>query len=202
MESEPLLSGGSEAKQAGGLSDTALLEAVLFAAGDPVPAEHLAEILKWEPFHVQEVLLALQNELDGGGRGLTLRKVSGGWQLVTNPAAYPVVKRLSEVTDRHISAPTMETLSIIAFKQPITKQEIEQIRGVRVERALQKLLELNFIEENGRKQTIGRPILYGTTDTFLQSFGLNSLEDLPPLPTREEAAEGLTEEQLLLLDDE
>ncbi|MDY2685529.1 MAG: SMC-Scp complex subunit ScpB [Selenomonadaceae bacterium] len=193
---------GKKSDGAAGLSDTALLEAVLFAAGDPVPAEQLSHILKWEAFHVQEALLALQNELDGGGRGLTLRKVSGGWQLVTNPAAYSVVKRLSEVTDRHISAPTMETLSIIAFKQPITKQEIEQIRGVRVERALQKLLELNFIEESGRKQTIGRPILYRTTDTFLQSFGLNSLEDLPPLPTREEAADGLTEEQLLLLEDD
>ena len=112
-----------------------------------------------------------------------------------------MVERLAEVTDRHIAAPTMETLSIIAFKQPITKQEIEQIRGVRVDRAMQKLLELELIEEQGRKPVIGRPILYGTTELFLRSFGLNSLAELPELPTNAEAAAGLDEAQLRLLDE-
>ena len=96
----------------------------------------------------------------------------------------------------------METLSIIAFKQPITKQEIEQIRGVRVERALAKLIELELVAERGRKQVLGRPILYGTTDTFLRCFGLNGLEDLPELPTTEEASEGMDAEQLELLQGE
>jgi len=100
--------------------------------------------------------------------------------------------------DRKISAPTMETLSIVAFKQPITKAEIEQIRGVRVERALQKLLELELIAEVGRKNVLGRPILYGTTETFLRCFGINTLDDLPALPTTEEAAAGLDAEQMEL----
>ncbi|HBT79798.1 MAG TPA: SMC-Scp complex subunit ScpB, partial [Selenomonas sp.] len=152
------------------VNDTALLEAVLFAAGNPVQLSELARVLNWPEAHVDQIAQALKEKLARDESGLTLRQTGGGWKLVTLPQVYPVVERLAEVTDRHIAAPTMETLSIIAFKQPITKQEIEQIRGVRVERALQKLLELNFIEENGRKQTIGRPILYGTTDTFLQSF--------------------------------
>ena len=92
----------------------------------------------------------------------------------------------------------METLSIIAFKQPITKAEIEQIRGVRIERALQKLIELELIAEVGRKQVLGRPILYGTTDTFLRCFGINTLDELPELPTTEEAVAALDNEQMLL----
>ena len=106
--------------------------------------------------------------------------------------------RLSQVVDRKIPAPTMETLSIVAFRQPITKAEVEQIRGVRVERALQKLMELELITEVGRKKVMGRPILYGTTDTFLRCFGINTLGDLPALPTTEEVAAGLDTEQMEL----
>ena len=102
--------------------------------------------------------------------------------------------------DRRLTAPTMETLSIIAFKQPITKAEIEAIRGVRAEKALARLLEYELIAEVGRKQAIGRPILYGTTDRFLQVFGLKSLEDLPSLPTDEEALAQLDIQQLSLID--
>jgi segregation and condensation protein B len=141
----------------------------------------------------------LQRELEEEERGLTVRRVAGGWQLATRPDLYQVVERLSQVVDRKLSAPTMETLSIIAFKQPITKQEIEHIRGVRIERALAKLLELELISEVGRKQVLGRPILYGTTDTFLRTFGLNSLEELPNLPSDREAAVGMDDEQLELL---
>ena len=99
------------------------------------------------------------------------------------------MQKLTEVQDRKLSTPALETLSIIAFKQPITKQEIEHIRGVRIERALQKLLEMELVEEVGRKPVIGRPILYGTTDVFLKCFGLNALSDLPALPALEEVAE-------------
>ena len=92
--------------------------------------------------------------------------------------------------------------SIIAFKQPITKQEIEHIRGVRVERALQKLLEMEFIEEVGRRKVVGRPILYGTTDVFLKSFGLNALSDLPALPSLEDVVqENDVQFELLTLDE-
>ena len=182
-----------------GKPTTATLEAVLFAAGDPMSMEDLAGVLQTDLLTTQNLMTRLQRELEEGERGLTIRRVAGGLQLATRPDLYPVVERLSHVVDRKISAPTMETLSIIAFKQPITKQEIEHIRGVRIERALAKLLELELISEVGRKQVLGRPILYGTTDTFLRTFGLNSLEDLPKLPSDREAAVGMDDEQLELL---
>ena len=108
-------------------------------------------------------------------------RVAGGVQLVTKENCYPAVVKLGQTRDRRLTTPAMETLSVIAYKQPITKQEIEDIRGVRVERSIAKLAELNLIEERGRKSTIGRPILYGTTETFLECFGLNSLDELPKL---------------------
>ena len=182
-----------------GTLTTAALEAVMFAAGDPMSMEDLADILRTDLLTVQNLMTRLEKELAERHSGLTVRRVAGGLQLATRPELYPVVERLSQVVDRKISAPTMETLSIIAFKQPITKQEIEHIRGVRIERALTKLIELELIAEVGRKQVLGRPILYGTTDTFLRTFGLNSLEDLPNLPSDREAAVGMDDEQLELL---
>ena len=169
------------------LSREATLEAVLFAAGNPLPLASLAAIMDCEESEVVELARSLQAKLTSEGSGLTVQRVAGGYQLVTRPETYATVERLSQVTDRHLSAPTMETLSIIAFKQPITKPEIEQLRGVRVERALAKLLELDLICELGRKQVIGRPILYGTTATFLRCFGLDSLDDLPQLPAEDPA---------------
>ena len=184
-----------------GAPTTAALEAVMFAAGDPMGMEDLASVLHTDLLTVQNLMTRLQKELEENHRGIVVRRVAGGMQLATRPDLYPVVERLAQVVDRKISAPTMETLSIIAYQQPITKQEIEHIRGVRIERALAKLLELEFITEVGRKQVLGRPILYGTTDTFLRSFGLNSLSDLPSLPSDREAAAGMDDEQLELLGD-
>jgi len=180
------------------ISQLGLLEAVLFAAGNPITAAELARILQLDVLGTQNLVAELKSDLDRRHSGLTIRQVAGGYQLATRPEAFAIVERLSEVVDRKISAPTMETLSIVAFKQPITKAEIEQIRGVRVERALQKLLELELIAEVGRKNVLGRPILYGTTETFLRCFGINTLEDLPELPTTEEAAAGLDAEQMEL----
>ena len=176
------------------------MEAMLFAAGDPLSEAQLAKLLAMESIQVRDLVLELQKELDRRESALTIRQVAGGWQMATRPEFYHDLEKLSEVTERKLSTPTMETLSIIAFKQPITKQEIEQIRGVRVERSLAKLLELELVCEKGRKQVVGRPILYGTTEVFLKCFGLNSLENLPELPSIEEARKGLDMEQLTLLD--
>ena len=178
-----------------------MLEAVLFAAGNPVNENQLARVLDVPPQKLSELIERLQHELDRGKRGLTLRQVAGGWQIVTRPEFYHVIEKLSEVSEKKLSTPAMETLSIIAFKQPITKQEIEHIRGVRVERSLARLLELELVCEKGRKKVVGHPILYGTTETFLKCFGLNGLEDLPRLPTLEEAREGLDIEQLSLIEE-
>ncbi len=183
------------------ITDLGMLEAVLFAAGNPMSVAELARILQLDVLGTQNLLQELSQALDARRSGLTIRQVAGGYQMATRPETFAVVERLTEVVDRKLSAPTMETLSIIAFKQPITKAEVEQIRGVRVERALQKLMELELIAEVGRKAVIGRPILYGTTDTFLRCFGINSLEDLPDLPTTEEAVAGLDAEQMELFNE-
>jgi segregation and condensation protein B len=179
-----------------------ILEAVLFAAGDPVRLDVLQRIFGRPALAIQNLAAELKQDLLQRKSGLTIRQVAGGFQMVTVPELFSYVEKLTQITDKKLSAPTMETLSIIAFKQPITKSEIESIRGVRVEKALQKLLDLELIEEQGRKQAVGRPILYGTSENFLKAFGLDSLDDLPELPSDEEAAEGLDIEQLTLMETE
>ena len=144
--------------------------------------ESLKEILGIDAENVRELAAACSKQLEERGSGLQLQQVAGGWQLVTKAQYFHYVERLSEERDKRLSPAAMETLSIVAFKQPITKQEIEHIRGVRIEKIMSKLLEMELIRELGRKDTIGRPILYGTTDTFLQCFGLNDISDLPELP--------------------
>lgn len=183
-----------------GSSLAQILEAVLFAAGDPVRMDELLRILGCTPEALESAAAELRTTLDDRGSALTLREVAGGWQLVTRPAYYHYLEKLTQILDHKLTTPTMETLSIIAYRQPITKTEIEEIRGVRIEKSLARLLEYGLIEERGRKATIGQPILYATTDMFLEAFGLKSLEDLPNLLTDQEAAEGLAPEQLALIE--
>ena len=178
------------------------LEAVLFASGDPVTAEQLMTILDVDEDNIAELMAELDKSLAARQSGLQISRVAGGYQLVTRPEHFSYVEKLTQTTDKKLSAAAMETLSIIAFKQPITKQEIEHIRGVRIERVLARLIELELVREMGRKAVLGRPILYGTTDTFLQCFGLNRLEDLPALPEQEAVDEELAEQLSLLPADE
>ena len=161
------------------MNETAALEALLFAAGEPLSKEKIAELMDTGVIEVSNLLRQLDKELKG--RGIILREVAEGWQLSTRPEYFPVVEKLSTVVNKKISASMMETLSIIAFMQPVTKAEIEEIRGVNVDRIISKLTDINFIEEVGRKQVIGRPILYGTTENFLNAFGIKSLKDLPKI---------------------
>ena len=191
---------GQNEQEGQGNSLAQILEAVLFAAGDPVRMDELLRILECTPEALENAAADLRPTLDDRGSALTLREVAGGWQLVTRPAYYHYREKLTQILDHKLTTPTMETLSIIADRQPITKTEIEEIRGVRIEKSLARLLEYGLIEERGRKATIGRPILYATTDMFLEAFGLRSLEDLPNLLTDQEAAEGLAPEQLALIE--
>ena len=160
------------------------LEAVLFAGGDPLSEEQLREILQTDATSVRALLDELDAALSERGSGLMLKETAGGWQLVTRPEHFSYVERLSQETNRRLSKAAMETLSIIAFKQPVTKLEIEQIRGVHhAERVLAQLVARELVTEVGRKKdVIGKPIQYGTTDTFLRAFGLKTLDDLPVLP--------------------
>ena len=157
------------------------VEALLFSSGNPISIKKIAQILEIHEQHVELLIDQLIQDMTDENRGLMIVKVAAGYQLCTKPELATVVKQLAQVQDTKLSLAAMETLSIIAFKQPITKHEIEDIRGVKVDKVLSKLLERLMIKEIGRKEAIGRPILYGTTDEFLKSFGLNGLQDLPPL---------------------
>ncbi len=157
------------------------LEALLFASGDPVAAAKLAAILEISEESLDLLAAQLTADMASNERGLTVVRVAEGYQLCTKPSLADVVTKLVQFQDHRLSMAALETLSIIAFKQPITKQEIEAIRGVKIDRVLSNLVERQLIRELGRKEAIGRPILYGTTLDFLKCLGLNSLKDLPPL---------------------
>ena len=157
------------------------LEALLFASGEPVSAAKLAALLEISQENLDLLAAQLNDDMSGFERGLTIVRVAEGYQLCTKPELMDTVSKLAHVQDQRLSAAALETLSIIAFKQPITKQEIELIRGVKVDRVIANLTERQLIRELGRKETIGRPIIYGTTADFLKCLGLNSLKDLPPL---------------------
>jgi segregation and condensation protein B len=158
-----------------------LLEAVLFAAAEPVSEAKLCDILSVNPGDLARLLADYQELLAKPLRGIMLRAVAGGWQLVTKPEAAASVSQLASQKRYRLSKPALEVLAIVAYRQPITRLEIEELRGVKCERALLTLIERDLIREVGRKEAIGRPILYGTTDTFLEQFNLYSLKDLPPM---------------------
>ena len=157
------------------------IEALLFASGNPLPAAKLALLLEVDEENIQLLLAELAQDMSGNERGLTLIEVAGGYQLGTKPELAETVNLLATTPESRLSPAAMETLAIIAFKQPITRQEMEAIRGVKVDGVLTTLLERGLIREVGRKEAVGRPILYATTEAFLQCFGLNSLQDLPAL---------------------
>ncbi|EIW18474.1 MULTISPECIES: SMC-Scp complex subunit ScpB [Pelosinus] len=157
------------------------IEALLFVSGDPITIHKIAQILEIPEEHILSLIEELIQDMAEENRGLTIIKVAAGYQLCTKPELSTTLEKLGQVQDNKLSAAAMETLSIIAFKQPITKIEIENIRGVKIDRVLATLNERQMIKEIGRKDTIGRPILYGTTENFLKCFGLNGLQDLPPL---------------------
>jgi segregation and condensation protein B len=132
---------------------------------------------------VEELVAELSRGYEG--RGLQLIKVAGGWKLCTRPQYAPFISRMHEPTRVRLSRAALETLAIIAYRQPITRPEMEAIRGVNVDGVISTLLNYSLIEEKGRKEAPGRPMLYGTTTDFLSHFGLNSVEDLPALPEGE-----------------
>jgi len=161
----------------------AALEAILFASPEPVPTDSLVRLTGWDGEGVQAALRLLRQRLEASDRGLCLLQVAGGWQLATKPEFAGLISSLLEPRPpAPLSQAALETLAIIAYRQPITRAEIEQLRGVRVDSALQSLLERELVEEAGRADAPGRPILYRTTQRFLEWTGLNSLADLPPLP--------------------
>lgn len=157
------------------------IEALLFAGGEPLTIGKLASILEIEADHVQLLVDELQTDMQTENRGLAIVEIAGGYQLCTKPELASLVEKIVEIPESKLSMAAIETLSIVAFKQPVTKQEIEAIRGVKIDKLLGTLVERRLLKELGRKDVIGRPILYGTTVEFLKCFGLKNLQDLPPI---------------------
>lgn len=156
----------------------AALEAVLFASGDAVNLAKLCDVFDATELQMSQWLNRL--EFDLAGRGIRLERSEGVIQLVAEKQYNVYIERLVEgLKPGKLSAPTLETLAIIAYRQPMTRPEIEEIRGVKVEKALNTLLAYDLITEVGRRESTGRPILYGTTDEFLRHFGIRDLSELP-----------------------
>ena len=162
------------------------IEAILFVAGEAVSLKDLSNSLKISEKALKKELDEISSEYDYEQRGFMLKRFGDKVQLATRPLyAGDIVRLLQPVQQQSLSQAAMETLAVVAYKQPVTRAEVEQIRGVKCDYSLQSLMIKGMIQEAGRKDTIGRPILYATTDFFLSHFGISSLDDLPPLPEKE-----------------
>lgn len=157
-----------------------VIEALLFATDKPLPANVIAEVVELPVEKIQEAMGELDVKLKESDSPVKLMQIAGGYQLVTYPEYAPYIKKLykNKLLTR-LSRPAMEVLAVIAYKQPITKQEVEAIRGINSDGVYHTLLERKLIRIVGRKDAPGRPLLYGTTKEFLQYLGINSLDDLP-----------------------
>jgi segregation and condensation protein B len=158
----------------------AAIEALLFSSDQPLPMTLLAESVESDPAAVTEALMALSSAYAARQAGVELREIAGGWQFVTAPAQSEWVGRMLRGKRRmRLSRAALETMAIVAYKQPVTKSEIEAIRGVDASAVLATLLERNLVTIRGRSKVVGRPLLYGTTMEFLEYFGLRELSELP-----------------------
>lgn len=158
-----------------------VLEGLLFVSGEEgLSVKAMAEVVQMDPEVVSDVLQDLRQDLIRDSRGIRISKTAGGWRLTSVPEHAPYLEKLAASPARSpLSQAALETLSIIAYRQPITRIEIEEIRGVKADRAIHTLIAKDLIEEVGRAEALGRPILYGTTKAFLDYFGLTSLDQLP-----------------------
>jgi len=160
----------------------AILEALLFINERPIEVNELIQVLEINRSETEKALQELSSEYTQRGSGICIVKVAGGYQMCSAPNTETWVKKMyQERTKQKLSTASLETLAIIAYKQPITRVEIEAIRGVNVDGVVRKLSELGLIKIAGRKDVIGKPFLYITTRNFLEYFGINTLKDLPKL---------------------
>ena len=166
------------------------LEAMMFTWGVPLEASTAAEVLNLSVKETKEALEELMTEYEQEERGIRLRRIEKGYQFVTAEEMGSYVERLcTPVRKRKLSQSALEVLAIIAYKQPVTKGEIEAIRGIRCDRVLEGLMNKSLVEQVGRSEAIGRPLLYGTTTDFLRFFNLSDLKELPDIQDIEEAVE-------------
>ena len=156
------------------------LEAVLFTSDDPLPLSKLKDVVEAKPEEVKDALAQLKADYDATGRSFTLEEIAGGYQLLTRPQYADIIAKLKKAkADRKLSAAALETLAIIAYKQPIKRVDLEAIRGAASGELIRALMERNLVKIAGREDVPGSPLQYGTTKDFLDTFGLKALEDLP-----------------------
>jgi segregation and condensation protein B len=170
-------------------AERAALEAILFTSVDSITLEQLAQTIGADTSKIREWLEQFEQELEAPHRGLQLVAVAGGYRLVTKGGVAEILRRHRQMTAAvRLSKAALETLAIVAYKQPVLRTEVEQIRGVDCAGVLKTLLDYRLIKIVGRREMVGRPIVYGTTREFLEYFGLNALTELPTLKEFEELA--------------
>ena len=160
----------------------AVLESILFTMGESVEIERLAAVIEEDKKNTRELLLEMKEDYDNRECGITLMELEDSFKMCTKGDMYEYLIKIAKTPRKYVLTDTLlETLSIIAYKQPITRLEIEKIRGVSCDHAVNRLVEFGLIAEVGRMDAPGRPLLFGTTEEFLRSFGVKSLEELPEL---------------------
>lgn len=164
-----------------------MLEAVLFASAEPIEIEKLSSALELDEIFCRQALEALKNELEQRQSGLTLLQLENKYQLVTRKEFAPQIRSVLEVKrNAPLSQAAFEVLAVIAYNQPVTKSFVEQVRGVDCSGVISSLCQKGLIEERGRLELPGRPLVYGTTSTFLRCFSMSSLDELPALPKNDD----------------
>lgn len=162
----------------------AILESVLFTMGESVETKRLAELIEATPKKTKEILEDMKKRWQEEERGVALIALDDAWQMCSAPEMYEYLIRIAKAPRKYTLTDTLlETLSIIAYRQPVTRLDVERIRGVNCDHAINRLVEFDLVQELGRLDAPGRPLLFGTTEQFLRSFGVGSLEELPELST-------------------
>ena len=168
-----------------------IVEALIFVADEPINAKTIADVIDVDRQAVEEAVAELAEEYDARASGLQLREIAGGWQIATRPEHHENVRAyLKSKPSAKLSLASLETLAVIAYKQPVTVPEILEIRGVQSPSAIKTLLDKRLIVAKGRKETVGRPMMYGTSKEFLIQFGLKDLSELPSVEDFQDLAGG------------
>ena len=169
----------------------AIAEAIIFVADEPVSAKTIADVIKVDREAIDKVLIELVAEYDARHSGLQLREIAAGWQIATRPEHHEQIRAyLKSRPSAKLSLASLETLAVIAYKQPVTVPEILEIRGVQSPSAIKTLLDKRLIVAKGRKEAVGRPMMYGTSKEFLIQFGLKDLSELPSIEDFQDLAGG------------
>jgi segregation and condensation protein B len=172
---------------------TAFFEALLFIAERPLSAAEMGELAGLPRLQVEATLSALAARLDEDGRGIRLQHQDDAWQLVTAPEVGAQLAAYAAREEARLSTAALEALAVVAYRQPCTRADVERVRGVDSDYVIRSLLHRRLVAEVGRRDTPGRPVLFGTTFTFLERFGLTSLDDLPPLSSEAAQLTALTD---------